>query len=153
MRNQNNSLSHNKQATINIKLKRVREERCKYKITLRRIIEEETQILSEKPLHEPLSRNDPLVNELKYKDTKKTLDLSPLISNYQQNFWSLVFTNFSDPTIPSDCIYQASSAYFGKYPILPKLQNTLYTLYMCELCLGTNLLSRYNNRREEKKRL
>ena len=33
------------------------EERCKYKITLRRVIEEETEELSEIPLRDPPSRN------------------------------------------------------------------------------------------------
>ena len=34
-----------------------REERCKYKITLRRVIEGETEKLGEKTLHDSLSRN------------------------------------------------------------------------------------------------
>ena len=46
-----------------------------------------------------------------------------------------------------DCIRQASPASFGKSLMLSKLQNTFYTLNMCELYVGTNLLSRYNNRR------
>ena len=33
------------------------EERCKHKITPRRVIEEETKELSEKPLHDPPSQN------------------------------------------------------------------------------------------------
>ena len=33
--------------------------------------------------------------------------------------------------------------------MLPKFQNTLYTLNVCELCLGTNLLSSYDNRKGE----
>ena len=45
----------------------------KNKITPRQIIEEETKKLSEKPLHGPQSWNDPLINKLEYKDTKKTL--------------------------------------------------------------------------------
>ena len=49
------------------------EERCKHKITLRRVIEEEIAELGEKPLRDPPSQNDPLVNKLEYKDTKKTL--------------------------------------------------------------------------------
>ena len=47
------------------------EERYKYKITPRCVIEEETEELSEKPLRDPLSRNDLLVNKLEYKNTKK----------------------------------------------------------------------------------
>ena len=35
----------------------VREERCKYKITLRHVIKEEIEELGEKPLHDPPSRN------------------------------------------------------------------------------------------------
>ena len=39
-------------------------------------------------------------------------------------------------------------------PILPSnTKNTQYTLKMCGLCLGTNLLSRYNNGRGKEKRL
>ena len=52
-----------------------------------------------------------------------------------------------------DCIRQASPASFGKSPKLPKFQNTLYTLKMCGLCLGTNLLSRYDNGKGKEKRL
>jgi len=33
--------------------------------------------------------------------------------------------------------------------MLPKLQNTHYTLKVCGSCLGINLLSRYNNGRGE----
>ena len=42
---------------------------------------------------------------------------------------------------------------FGKSPKLLKLQNTLYTLKMCELCLDTNLLSMYDNERGKENRL
>ena len=34
-----------------------REERCKHKITLRRVIEEETKVLGKKPLCDPPNRN------------------------------------------------------------------------------------------------
>ena len=37
--------------------------------------------------------------------------------------------------------------------MLHKLQNNLYTLNRCGLCLDTNLLLKYNNRRREEKRL
>ena len=47
----------------------------------------------------------------------------------------------------------ASLASFDKYPMLYKLQNTLYTLNRCWLCLGTNLFSMYNNGKGEGKRL
>ena len=75
--------------------------------------------------------------------------LSPPSSCYQRISWNLVFTSFPDPTIPLDCIHQASPASFGKSQMLPKFQNTLYTLSRCGLCLDTNLLSRYNNGRGE----
>ena len=45
----------------------------KHKITWQYVIEEETEELSEKPLRDPPSRNDPLVNKLENKNTKKTL--------------------------------------------------------------------------------
>ena len=48
-------------------------------------------------------------------------------------------------------IHQVSLTSFGKFPKFPKLQNTLYTLKMCELCLGTNLFLRYDNKREKEK--
>ena len=51
------TLSHIHQlSTIKGKLKS-REEKCKHKITPRRVIEEETKELSEKPLHDPPSQN------------------------------------------------------------------------------------------------
>ena len=37
--------------------------RCKYKITLRCVIEEETEVLSKKPLYGPPNRIDPPVNK------------------------------------------------------------------------------------------
>ena len=43
-------------STIKGKLKS-REERCKYKITPRRVIEEETEEFGEKPLRDPPCRN------------------------------------------------------------------------------------------------
>ena len=53
----------------------------------------------------------------------------------------------------SDCMRQASPTSFGKSLKLPKLQNTLYTLNRCELCLGTNLISRHDNGRGKVKML
>ena len=77
------------------------------------------------------------------------MNLSPPSSCYQRTFRSLIFTNFSNLAILPDYIRQASPASFDKSQILPKLQNTLYTLNMCGLCLGINLLSRYDNGRGE----
>ena len=79
--------------------------------------------------------------------------LSPPNSYYQRTSRSHVLSNFPDLTISPDCIYQASLASFGKSPKLPKLQNTFYTLNRCGLCLGTNLLSRYDNEKGKDKRL
>ena len=74
---------------------------------------------------------------------------NPPISCYQRTSQSLVFPSYPDPTILPDCICQASLASFGKSQILHKFQNILYTLNKCGLCLGANLLSRYNNGRGE----
>ena len=73
----------------------------------------------------------------------------------------LLPTNFSESYLLQlfeshntlDCIRQVSPASFGKSPKLPKLQNTLYTIKMCGVCLGTNLLSMYDNGRGKEKRL
>ena len=54
-------------------MERVMGKRIVHKITWQCVIEEETEELSKKPLYDPQSRNDPLVNKLEYKNTKKTL--------------------------------------------------------------------------------
>ena len=51
------SLSHKQADNNKMKALRVREERCKHKITPKRVIEEETEELGEKPLHGPPNRN------------------------------------------------------------------------------------------------
>ena len=79
--------------------------------------------------------------------------LSPPSSCYQRTSQSLVFTSFPDPVIPPDYIHQASLASFGKSQMLPKLQNTLYTLNRCGLCLDTNLFSMYDNGRGEREEI
>ena len=138
------------------KVQGVREERCKDKIILKCVIKEETKKLDEKPLYDPPSRNDPLVNKLEYKDAKRLSKpnlpkvLKPSKLQLLMDFSESVFTSFLDPAISPDCIRQTSLAHYGKFPMLPKLQISLYTLNRCVLCLGTNLLSRYNN--ESKKR-
>ena len=62
----------------------------------------------------------------------------------QQGFLEPCLVQLSESRNPPDYIRQASPASFGNSPKLPKLQNTLYTLKMCGLCLGTNLVSRYD---------
>ena len=70
----NYSLSHNdKQSNNQYKAKRVREEGCKQKIIPRHVIKKEMEELDEKLLRNPPSQNNPLVNKLEYKDTKKTI--------------------------------------------------------------------------------
>ena len=102
---------------------------------------------------------DPLDNRLGYTNRKRhsklNLPNAPKPSNLllQQGFSKpcLVYL-FGSCNMP-DCLRQASPASFGKSPNLPKLQSTLYTLKMYELCLGTNLLSRYDNGRGKEKML
>ena len=79
--------------------------------------------------------------------------LSLLSFYYQWTSWSYIFSSFLDPAILPDCIRQASPASFSKSPKLQKLQNTLYTLNRCGLCLDTNLFSMYDNGRGKNKRL
>ena len=69
------------------------------------------------------------------------------------NFSKSCFFQFSESRNTPDCICQVSPASFEKSTKLPKLENTLYTLKMCELCLGTNLLSMYDNGRRKEKKL
>ena len=69
------------------------------------------------------------------------------------DFSELCLFQFSKSRNTPNCIRQASLVSFGKSPKLPKLQNTLYTLKKCGLCLGTNLLSRYDNERRKEKKL
>ena len=59
-------------STIKGKLKS-REERCKHKITPKRVIEEETEVLSENLSTAFQAEIDPLVNKLEYTNIKKTL--------------------------------------------------------------------------------
>ena len=67
------------------------------------------------------------------------------------DFLELCLLQLSGSRNTLDCICQNSLASFGKSPKLPKLQNIFYTLNRCGLYLGTNLLSRYDNRRRNEK--
>ena len=65
-----------------------------------------TEVLNEKPLRGPPSRNDPLVNEVGVQGYQKDppnlvypLYLNPPSSSSQWTSPSLVFTSFSDPAI------------------------------------------------------
>ena len=55
------------------KVSKSREERCKHKITPKRVIEEETEVLSENLSTAFQAEIDPLVNKLEYTNIKKTL--------------------------------------------------------------------------------
>ena len=132
------------------------------KIIRRCIIEEETEKLNETPLHCPPSGKS--IHQTISWDTRIVRDplnliylmhLSPPSSYSNKAFRNHVLSSFPDLAIRliSDCIRQALLAFFGKSPKLPKLQNTLYTLKRCGLCLSTNLLSRYDNGRGNEKRL
>ena len=102
---------------------------------------------------------DPLVNKLEYTNNKRPS--KPSLPNVfkpsklllPMDFSESCLLQFSESCNTPDCIHQASPASFGKSPKLPKLQNTLYTLKRCGLCLGINLLSRYVNGRGYEKRL
>ena len=102
---------------------------------------------------------DPLVNKLKYMNNKRPS--KPSLPNVLKLCKLLLPMDFSESYLhqlsksrnTQDCICKTSPTFFRKSPKLPKLQNTFYTLKMCGLCLGTNLLSRYDNGRGKEKRL
>ena len=85
--------------------------------------------------------------KLEYKNNKRPF--KPSLPNVLKPSKLLLPTDFTETCLLQlfgthntlDCIRQASPASFGKSPKLPKLQNTLYILNRCVLCLGTNLLS------------
>ena len=57
------------------KVSKSRKERCKYKITPKRVIEEETEVLSENLSTAFQAEIDPLVNKLECTNIKKTLQV------------------------------------------------------------------------------
>ena len=90
------------------KAQRVREERCKDKIIPRHVIEEEIEVLTEKPLHGPPSWNDPPVNKVGVQGYQKEplnliylLYLNPPNSSSQQTSPSHFLTSYLDPAISS----------------------------------------------------
>ena len=107
------------------------EERCKHKITPRRVIEEETEELDKKPLRDFLSPNDPLVNKIGVHEYKKGLSgliypiyLNPPSSNYQQASLSYVFTRYLD-LANSSKLHPPINGSFQCFPYTPKLLSTL----------------------------
>ena len=84
------------------------EERCKNKITQKRVIKEEIEVLDQKPLHYLPSRIDPLVNKVGVQGYQKNpssliypMYLNPLSSNFQWTSPSHIFTSYLDPAISS----------------------------------------------------
>ena len=125
-------------------------------ITRRCVIEEEIEELGKKPLRRPpsgnwstrqsvgihgLARDPPSLIFLLY--------LSPPSSYSNKAFWNRVLSSSPDPTT-SSMLHLPSLASSNASQ---QLQNTLCTLKRCGLCLGTNLLSRYDNGRGKEKRL
>ena len=107
------------------------------------------------------SKSKLIHQKIKLEYTNNKRPSKPSLPNVLEPSNLLLPTNFSESCLLQffescntlDCIRQASLASFGKSPNLPKLQNTLYTLKMCGLYLGTNLFSSYGNGRGKKKRL
>ena len=114
------------------------EERCKHKITTRRVIKEETEVLSEKPLCSSLSRNDPLVNKVRVQEYQKDppsliylMYLKPPNSNSQQTSPSLIFTSYLDPAISSK-LHPTINGFFQCFLHAPK---QLTTFRLSEVCI------------------
>ena len=107
------------------------------------------------------SKSKQIHQRIKMEYTNKEKLSKPSLPNILKPSKLLLPTDFSESCLLQlsrsrnmlDCIRQASLAFFSKSPKLPKFQNTFYTLKMCGLCLGTNLLLRYDNGRGKKKRL
>ena len=129
-------------------------------ITPRRVIEDEIEVLGEKPLRCPLSSKS-IHQRILLEYTNNNRPSKPSLPNVLEPFKLLLPMDFTELCLlqlfgsrnTPYCIRQASLASFGKSLKLSKLQNTLYTLKICGLCLVTNLLSRYDNERGKKKRL
>ena len=136
--------------------KRVGKKECKHKITRRRIIEEETEELGEKPLRHLPSGNRSTRQSVGIHELARDLSsliylihLSPPSSYSNKASRNRVLSSSSDSAtssmlhLPSMTSSNASQ----------QLQNTIYTPNRYGLCLGINLLSRYVNGRENEKRL
>ena len=96
---------------------RVEEERCKYKITPKCVIEEETEVLGKKPFRGPSSRNNPLVNKVGVQRYQKNIPsliypmyLNPLSSSSQWTSPCHVFTNYLDLQLAPNCICQSMAS-------------------------------------------
>ena len=136
-----NYLSHNKikSTADKYKGKDKEEGRCKHKDNTRCVIEEETEVLGEKPLHRPPSGNQ---SARKYSwDTRTAKDppsliypmhLSPPSFYSNKTSRNCVLSSFPDPTIRP-----IASAKAWLLPMLPNSTKTLLdTQNGCGKCLG-----------------
>ena len=125
-------------------------------ITPRRVIEEETEELGEKPLRRPPSGNRSTRQSVGIHGLAKDppslvypMYLSPPSSYSNKASRNRVLSSSPDPAT-SSMLHLPSLASSNASQ---QLQITLYTLNVCGLCLGINLLSRYDNGRGMEKRL
>ena len=97
----------------------------------RLVIEKEIEVLDEKPLCNPLSRNDPLVSKVGVQGYQKDppsliylIYLNPPSSSSQRTSPSLVFTSFPDPALSSK-LHLPINGFFQYFSDTPKLLLTL----------------------------
>ena len=121
------------------------EERCKHKITLRRVIEKEIKVVGEKSLRSLPSRNNPLVNKVGVQGYQKdspsliySIYLNSPSSSYQWASPNYVFTSYLDLAISSK-LHPPIDGFFQYFPYAPKL---LSTLRMDEVSVWAKNLSR-----------
>ena len=117
------------------------------------IIEEETEVLGEKPLRCP-PRGKSINQKISW-STQITKDPSSLVypiyssppsSCYQLTLPSLVFSNSSNYAIQPDCIHQING-FFQCFLTTPK--TSLYTQNGCGKCLGYQPLKDLETERQE----
>ena len=125
-------------------------------ITRRCVIKEEIEELGEKPLHRLPSGN---------RSTRQSVGIYGLARDPPSLIYPLYLSppnSYSNKAsrnhVLSSSLEPATSSMLHLSPwLLPMLpsnsKNTHYTLKSCGLCLGTNLLSRYDNGRGKEKRL
>ena len=100
-------------------------------LTLRHVIEEETEVFGKKPLCSPPRQNDPLVNKFGVQEYQKDppsliyqMYLNPPSSSSKQISPNLVFTSYPNPAI----IFKLHPPINGLFQCLlhaPKLLSTL----------------------------
>ena len=125
-------------------------------ITCRYVVEEETEELNEKPLCCPPSGNRSTRQSVGIYGLARDppsliylMHLGPSISYSNKASQNCVLYSSSDPAI-----HLIASTKAWLLPMLSSSTKTsLNTLKGCDKCLGTNLLSRYDNGREKEKRL